>query len=79
MKEVFFTDCELKELESIKILGGNSDEVKIQNQCPNNVDGCGAGTIQNQCTNTAQCTCVIPKECPPYTDCTQKNCNCTRI
>ena len=59
MKKVFFSECELKELESTKILGGKNNKVSLQNQCSNSVDGCGAGTTQNQCSNSAECMCVI--------------------
>lgn len=44
-KKLLFSDKELTILEALEVRGGQSDAQTIQNQCPNNVAGCGCTIV----------------------------------
>ncbi|MBQ1987315.1 MAG: hypothetical protein II235_04220 [Muribaculaceae bacterium] len=52
MKENFFLESELAEMEALEIKGGADYEINAQKSCTNSAWGCGAGTDQEGCTNT---------------------------
>lgn len=71
MKQIRFTEFELQELEATKILGGSGNAIPVQNQCENTAKGCGAGSTQNQCSNSSECMCNIMVT---QSICPNKNC-----
>lgn len=71
MKKIVFTDCEFKELESIRILGGIINPELCDDRCTNNENGCAVGRTQKLCLNKAHCYCNITLV---YENCPQERC-----